>query len=481
MFHSYLVVLFASFKFIFASDLSPDRQPQAPKGSGLGDEGRLKKGIKAANLYHAANVIMTGTPQFAAWIGALGDPRRETAGGQPPRTKNERKPNPQDARAVLETVANQAYTTYETNMKGRADHFNRARKVAKEFPKWPDRPTDEQLLAWAKERGKGKDAWDTANQAGKINHQISATIKGIKPTHKPRFNDYKRWGYEPAPPDLQRLPLPSDFSYLSFWAGPCGRMNQPPPKSSRTQSTIGPHLSAWEDWTAWEKAPWGVDLPEGDPKWPTGYSTPSSLRSRVRKATHWWSPIPESSRSPLGRNVRKFWQGDHLSTSKRGSHSSTSKESSRKSQSRVVSSDKRQSPSLQGKESPRRLQSLPNSRSSRAVSDSQSLGEAKQSRKRSSLTASRIPKTPTGASQQTPSRESARGSRLPKMPQNRQMPQDDRAAKRSQPHQTQESMHVPKGGQAAKGSQTAKASKRAQLPKGRRREAKGAKQRTKWS
>ena len=130
-----------------------------------------------------------------------------------PQPKYSKTPNSKDpefvplnrdlSRKVLDWVAMQQQAKYETSMRERASHYSSARKIVESNPLWPYGSSIEDLSLFKEHRKAGKETFGAAENAAKVNRALASVIKGVKTTHKPRHNDFRRWGYQPAFYDLK--------------------------------------------------------------------------------------------------------------------------------------------------------------------------------------------------------------------------------------------------------------------------------------
>lgn len=182
-------------------------------------------------------------------------------------------PNPKEARTILNLVTNHNHKIYTENMKKRGNLYSKATKVRERFERgdteqsskhdsdrsskrsseqsitqwrpWKDNP---QSLRYKRERyiRQGKRAYNRAYKAARTNRIMASTIKDIKTAHRPRWNDFRRWGHESVySTDLSRITWPS--SQMSIGCSWSPRVNSPPSapfRSSRTYST-GPPDNPW--------------------------------------------------------------------------------------------------------------------------------------------------------------------------------------------------------------------------------------------
>ena len=213
---------------------------------------------------------------YAMFSCVLGEPKRG-----PPKDEPNRPPSPKTARSVLEIVAQNRYLTYQKHMKQRANIHQQLRDRRKEGPP----PT---ILAedWRKENkelsSQASKSWETAESAAKANHQVYSVIKNVKKTHRPRYNDFRRWGYSPRSSELTVYTIPSELDTPgSSMAGTRGYRLTAPAKSSRTHSPLT--HSRWDDWSPWDHIPQKIQGKERKRAmwyyWGRG-STPSSERQR---------------------------------------------------------------------------------------------------------------------------------------------------------------------------------------------------------
>ena len=140
------------------------------------------------------------------------------------------------SKRVLSWVASHQHHTYETNMFSRASHYSSARRITNSFPPRPSPPSEDLVQMRAQHLRAGAAAYKKAEGAAKTNRAIASVMKGVKTTHKPRVNDFRRWGYEPADSELSRKTPESGWSRGSSWMG----TRQPLELSFRSSRTASP-------------------------------------------------------------------------------------------------------------------------------------------------------------------------------------------------------------------------------------------------
>ena len=209
------------------------------------------KGATGSRIKNGESWNPENTKTVGAYLGAK--PWQKLAG-----------PHPEDARSVLDLVATNAHKKYTMNMQKRTDHLNAARKIKDRFPTFfHDTAPQKQRNAYNQHQYAAWGGWFEAFHYARTNRVIASTIKNVRTTHKPRWNDYRRWGYEPSESDLERLSLPSGITSKS-------QQQTLPPASSRTYST--PFSGS-----PWERYGWGpIGKPGKRHGWPAGLRTANS-------------------------------------------------------------------------------------------------------------------------------------------------------------------------------------------------------------
>ena len=213
---------------------------------------------------------------YAICLCVLGEPKRG-----PPEDKPNRLPSPKTAKRVLKMVAQNGYLNYEKHMKQRADIRHQMRDRRKERPP-PDTPQADWIKHYNKLAGHAWESWKTAETAARANHQLYTVIKDLKKTHRPRYNDFRRWGYSPSSSELTRYTIPSALDTEgSSMLGQRGYRLDAPARSSRTHSPLT--HSPWDDWSPWDQIPQRIQGKERKRAmwyyWGRG-STPASERQR---------------------------------------------------------------------------------------------------------------------------------------------------------------------------------------------------------
>ena len=172
---------------------------------------------------------------------AVDPPRSKDAKSQ--KTKNDKRPagpNVEDARVALNLVAERSYRIYNENMQHRADVLNKATKIREPIQhEWEGAPSP-MRKEYRSYQNEGDAAFERASKAAKTNRLIASTIKNIRTTHKPRWNDFRRWGHSAWHSEFEQISLPTgvSYGYSSF-----GRPSIPY-ASSRTYSSA-PAQNPW--------------------------------------------------------------------------------------------------------------------------------------------------------------------------------------------------------------------------------------------